>query len=80
MTFSPETLVDPPGIRLSRTRNCRIVGVYRNRPELAEFGVIEFVTGGTRKRPILRAGTECIDFFGQFGRVDDSATTEAPDG
>ncbi|MDS0295410.1 hypothetical protein [Halogeometricum luteum] len=35
--------------------------VHRNLKELEALGVIEFITDGNSKRPILRDGTEAID-------------------
>ena len=40
--------------------------VHRNLEELESLGVIEFEDDGQRKRPILRAGAEAIDFSIQF--------------
>lgn len=72
---------EPDSIRATATAVDRDYReVHRNLQELAELGVIEFVTEGTSKRPILRAGTERIDFSFQFGRIDDSSPTEAADG
>ena len=40
--------------------------VHRNLDELESLGVVEFETDGQRKRPILRAGADAIDFSIQF--------------
>ena len=40
--------------------------VHRNLEELESLGVVEFEDDGQRKRPILRAGAEAIDFSIQF--------------
>ncbi|MFQ3476738.1 transcriptional regulator [Halonotius sp. F2-221B] len=40
--------------------------VHRNLKELESLGVVEFEDDGQRKRPILRAGAEAIDFSIQF--------------
>jgi len=40
--------------------------VHRNLEELEALGVVEFVTDGNRKRPILRDGTEAIDLSIRF--------------
>jgi predicted transcriptional regulator len=48
--------------------------VHRNLRELEELGVIEFKEMGQRKRPILRAGTEEIEFSFRFPRSSVSPT------
>ena len=45
--------------------------VHRNLEELESLGVIEFEIGGQRKKPILREGTENIDFSIRFPRSSD---------
>ena len=40
--------------------------VHCNLEELESLGVLEFENDGQRKRPILRAGAEAIDFSIQF--------------
>lgn len=42
--------------------------VHRNLQELESLGVVEFVEDGNRKKPILRAGTDNIDFSIRFPR------------
>lgn len=44
--------------------------VHRNLMELQELGVIEFEADGGRKRPILRGGSEIIDFFFSISQDD----------
>lgn len=46
--------------------------VHRNLTELEALGVIEFETNGQRKKPILRAGTDTIDFSIRFPRTTES--------
>ncbi|WP_121820706.1 HVO_A0114 family putative DNA-binding protein [Halostella salina] len=48
--------------------------VHRNLRELEELGVVEFEETGQRKRPILRAGTEEIEFSFRFPRSSVSPT------
>jgi len=45
--------------------------VHRNLGELESLGVIEFKEEGSRKKPILRGGTENIDFSIRFPRSTD---------
>ena len=45
--------------------------VHRNLEELEALGVLEFETSGQRKKPILRAGADNIDFSIQFPRTTD---------
>lgn len=54
--------------------------IHRNLKELEELGVIEFVSEGPGKRPVLRAETEQIDFSFRFGAADASSSVEAADG
>lgn len=55
--------------------------VHRNLQELESLGVIEFVTEGASKKPILRKGAERIGFSFQFGLdANGSKTAEAVDG
>ena len=49
--------------------------VHRNLSELEALGVIEFADEGSRKRPILRGGTENIDFSIRFPRTGDQSST-----
>lgn len=42
--------------------------VHRNLQELESLGVVEFKRDGRRKQPVLRAGTDTIDFSIQFPR------------
>ena len=42
--------------------------VHRNLGELESLGVIEFEDDGSRKKPILRGGSENIDFSIRFPR------------
>lgn len=52
--------------------------VHRNLQELQSLGVIEFETSGQRRRPILRAGAETIDFSIRFPRgVEDGERPDA---
>jgi predicted transcriptional regulator len=48
--------------------------VHRNLQELASLGVIEFVENGQNKKPVLREGTENIDFSIQFPRPTERST------
>ena len=48
--------------------------VHRNLRELEELGVIEFEETGQRKRPVLRAGAEEIEFFFRFPHSSVSPT------
>ena len=58
----------PSSIRATATAVDRdYKDVHRNLDELESLGVIEFVTEGTSKRPILRAGTTEIDFSFRWG-------------
>lgn len=45
-------------------------GVHRNLMELQELGVIEFEADGGRKRPILRGGSETVDFSFSISQDD----------
>ena len=45
--------------------------VHRNLEELEALGVLEFETSGQRKKPVLRAGADNIDFSIQFPRTTD---------
>lgn len=51
--------------------------VHRNLQELEELGVIEFEEGGGRKRPILRGGSETVDFSFSISQDDLSDTQPA---
>jgi len=51
--------------------------VHRNLNQLEELGVIEFEEDGGRKRPILRGGTETIDFSFRISQDDTSDTQPA---
>lgn len=42
--------------------------VHRNLRELESLGVVEFEEHGQRKRPVLRAGADAIDFSIRFPR------------
>lgn len=44
--------------------------VHRNLIELQELGVIEFEADGGRKRPILRGGSETVDFSFSISQDD----------
>ena len=44
--------------------------VHRNLEELQSLGVIEFVTDGQRKKPILREDADSIDFSIRFPRKE----------
>ena len=58
----------PSSIRATATTVDRdYKDVHRNLNELESLGVIEFVTEGASKRPILRAGTTEIDFSFRWG-------------
>ena len=58
----------PSSIRATATAVDRdYKDVHRNLDELESLGVIEFVTEGASKRPILRAGTTEIDFSFRWG-------------
>lgn len=48
--------------------------VHRNLRELEELGVIEFEETSQRKRPVLRAGAEEIEFSFRFPRSSVSTT------
>lgn len=64
-----EAIVDdqPASIRETATAVDRDYReVHRNLEELESLGVVEFEDDGQRKRPILRAGAEAIDFSIQF--------------
>lgn len=53
--------------------------VHRNLQELESLGVVEFVTEGTSKRPILRGDSEELDFsftVGDATGADDPETAE----
>ena len=45
--------------------------VHRNLQTLESLGVVEFEMNGQRKKPVLRAGTETIDFSIRFPRPAD---------
>lgn len=45
--------------------------VHRNLQELESLGVIEFVAEGASKKPILRGGTDGVDFSFTMGDVSD---------
>nr|WP_233553839.1 hypothetical protein [Halococcus sp. IIIV-5B] len=58
----------PSSIRATATAVDRdYKDVHRNLDELESLSVVEFVTEGTSKRPILRAGTTEIDFSFRWG-------------
>ncbi|HET7324620.1 MAG TPA: transcriptional regulator [Halococcus sp.] len=44
--------------------------VHRNLEELESLGVIEFISEGSSKKPILRGGTEEIDFSFTVGNAN----------
>jgi predicted transcriptional regulator len=44
--------------------------VHRNLNELESLGVIEFVSDGVSKKPILRAGAKEVDFSFRWGDAD----------
>ncbi|WP_136592002.1 HVO_A0114 family putative DNA-binding protein [Salinigranum halophilum] len=54
--------------------------VHRNLQELEALGVIEFTTDGNRKRPILRDGTEAIDFSMTFPIDTDTSNSTSRQG
>ena len=56
--------------------------VHRNLNELEALGVIEFVTEGASKKPVLRDGAEEIDVSVRFGdgNADGPEPAEAVDG
>jgi predicted transcriptional regulator len=51
--------------------------VHRNLDELDDLGVIEFEADGGRKRPILRGGSETIDFSFSISQDDVDGTRPA---
>lgn len=51
--------------------------VHRNLKELEELGVIEFEEGGGRKRPILRGGSDTVDFSFSISQDDLNDTQPA---
>src|SRR5699024_3102164 len=51
--------------------------VHRDLTELESLGVIEFITNGSSKKPILRGGSEAIDISFTVGDTDDPKTIEA---
>ncbi|MFD1599216.1 transcriptional regulator [Halobellus rarus] len=51
--------------------------VHRNLEDLEELGVIEFEEGGGRKRPILRGGSETLDFSFRISQGDFGDTQPA---
>ena len=51
--------------------------VHRNLSELEALGVIEFTDDGSRKKPILRDGTENIDFSIRFPRTADRSSSSS---
>ncbi len=60
---------EPASIRqLAETVDRDYREVHRNLGELESLGVIEFKQEGSRKKPILRGGTENIDFSIRFPR------------
>jgi len=63
---------EPASIRqLAETVDRDYREVHRNLGELESLGVIEFKQEGSRKKPILRGGTENINFSIRFPRSTD---------
>jgi len=68
----------PESIReTARLANRDYKEVHRNLKELEALGVIEFITDGNSKRPILRDGTEAIDLSITFPIDTDTSNSNS---